>query len=216
MRVSLTASWPPCNEVRVKCALGMCDESSKACKWYDARELLDPAEWSANQVDPMSQLLATSLQALSSPSPRLRNEPNCHESPLGRRFKPIHQAEGAQEIQIFRSRVTRPHGGDACVPTDLRNVKSAEALLQLQHKLFELIKRASNMDERLRQIEPQLCPGQSAPQDSANDECDTAGPLGARFRLFWPPLFWFAWPLALLTALNRCWPLPIGVRVAQV
>lgn len=182
------------------------------CKWYEARELLDPDEWPARELDLMGQVLVRNLQRISSKSLPVSQQSDCLfqaencKQLLLERFKPVHRAEATQEMPIFRGATIGPLPRDVGSPSRMRNIKSAEMILKLQQRLSNFTKRLSCVDGRLRQIAP--IPSPSDEHNAAADE-DGQTSCSSSWHLVIPAsLFWFAWPIVLLTALNRRWPQP--------
>lgn len=169
------------------------------CLWYEARELMEPDEdWDTkSEIDPLEALLESNLQRLRRPS---AGDPSRFPR---RRFKPIHRADGTLEMPIFRGHTS----GEKIYQVNntlVSNSKFAETILKIQLRMASLKERANNLNARLRQV-------REVNEARDGDEDDDASPAAAFWHLitslFKARFFWFAWPILLLTILNRYWPL---------
>lgn len=189
--------------------------------WFDSRELLDETEASysaghsiQDELGAFSRLLEA--QAISTRGKLYSNL--IHETSLfrdsatpkfvKRRFKPIHQAEPHEEVPIFRQNVS----------TSTRNL-TAELILKLQDKLMKQVERIADMDERVCRVSYQLlsdgCCNSSELQTrlgsneidgtQLNEAKDKEEPH-CRWSASLSRVVWFAWPIFLISALDKYWP----------
>lgn len=219
----------------------------KECRWYDARELVEPEEGEIKQrgfkPDPLSDLLhVISQQAYHQRPENSRYSRLSAEPALPKwKFKPVHQLDASMQMPIFprkqlEATTTTPNCKIDTNYSLVRNSKSAETILRLQHMLINLKERVGSLDERLNDhigtvdcnneaasLKQKLCnnhdinnnnnneSGANNTNDTDNDQASpaarfwrlTIGSLSAR-------LFWCAWPILLLTLMNRYWPLAVA------
>jgi hypothetical protein len=178
----------------------------QATLWLDSRELLDNNERDLAQDDlgAFSRLLREQACKIK------RNNKYITPSPAVHRFKPNHPAESHEPVPVF--------GRNERSPISRRNL-AAESILKLQEKLMIHLERVADMDERVFRMgqRQHLC--KCVKLDShhktsretrlANEIClltdanaDKESPWSdALYRALW-----FAWPIILLSALDKYWP----------
>lgn len=170
-------------------------KSSQTFKWYEARELLDPDKWIGNDPDLMSEALTTSLSRLSSSHGVDGKSEEADEIVL-KKFKPFYSADRNEEMSIF-TEITMDNMYAENPPVIVRNIKSAETILRLQHRLSLLIDRLDKLDEKLLDIitDMKVYRNLSKLETIHTAQSNTLSSI-----------FWIAWPIILLALTNKLNP----------
>lgn len=179
--------------------------------WYDSRELIEADDWDPSDKNDecIRTLLEYNLQKLSLQAIGAHSQAY-DSSILIKIFKPNNNNNN-ENLPIFNQN-----------ETTVRTNMFAKSILRLRLKLQHLMQELRNLEDKISHLSgnPSQDSDKKITKISSKDEKKSAS-LGnsiVKLNSCWPPgiskLFWFAWPILLLTVLNKYWS-PIRTKRAD-